>query len=99
MSIYLLRVSLLAILIGLAPGVAHAQLNERAATFFADHIAPHLAVGGKEAIEKKVKCWRDSRNCEPGMDTGAGAQFRDLSASEQAAVVRRAFPAPGAEQQ
>jgi hypothetical protein len=99
MSIYLLRMSLLAILIGFAPSAAHAQLNERAAKFFADHIAPHLAVEGKEAIEKKVKCWRDSRNCEPGMDTGAGAQFRDLSPSEQAALMRRAFPAPGPEQQ
>jgi hypothetical protein len=98
MSIYLLRMSLLAILIGLVPGVAHAQLSERATKFIADHIAPHLAVEGKEAIERKVRCWRDSRNCEPGMDSGAGAQFRDLSASEQAAVLRRAFPAPGAEQ-
>ena len=97
MIIYLLRMPLLAILIGFAPGAAHGQaLSEAAEKFFKEHVAPHIAHSAAESLKKEFRCWHD-QICEPGTDPGAGAQFRDLSASDRAALVRRAFPAVGSE--
>jgi hypothetical protein len=77
MSIYLLRMSLLAILIGFAPGAAHAGLSELAARFFSDHIAPHLAVEGAKALER---CLREQ--------TCNAAQFSRLNDADKKAILR-----------
>jgi hypothetical protein len=78
MSIYLLRMSLLAILIGFAPGAAHAAaLSKIAAKFFSEHIAPHLAVEGAKALER---CLRE-QTCNAG-------QFSQLSDANQRAILR-----------
>ena len=78
MSIYLLRMSLLAILIGFAPGAAHAApLSEMAERFVAEHITPHLALEGAKALEK---CLRES-TCNAG-------GFSQLSDPDREAILR-----------
>jgi hypothetical protein len=93
MNIYLLRISLLAVVTGLVPGAAQAQLSKAAEKFFADyvapfvteHVVPHVAVHLSEAIEK---CWREPQTCKSETDSAAAARFGQLSKADQDAMVR-----------
>lgn len=94
MSIHLPRMLLLAILIGFAPGAAHAAaLGEIAAKFFSEHVAPHLALEGAKALER---CLRE-QNCRLGPDSVATTQFSQLSAADKEAILRTLAAAAGDE--